>query len=150
MGKTVSSISELVNEIKSRCQKAVQMTRDEIYETIDTYIYAFYGDYSPVMYERTYSFADSLIKLDVSVLGTSVTTEVKIDEGYLGSTYSTGNNPSGMQVAEAANAGMHGALGDGFYAVPGSVSFWDDALSALGGQAGIEARLIANLKACGL
>lgn len=148
MAKTVSSMSQLINEIKSRCQKAVQMTRDEIYETIDTYLYAFYGDYSPVLYARTYRFADSLIKLDVSVSGTSVSAEVKIDEGYLGSTYSSGDSPTGMQVAEAANSGLHGAVG--LNCVPGSISFWNDALNNLGGEAGIEAKLIANLKACGL
>lgn len=149
MAKTISNMSQLENEIKTRCQKAIQMTRDEIYEVIDKWIDEFYADYSPKQYIRTNRFANSLIKLDVSMSGTSIDTEVKIDEGYLNTIYNTGKNPTGMQVAEAANSGLHGAVSPYHY-VKGNVSFWDNALDELGGEAGIEAKLIANLKACGL
>lgn len=148
MAKKLTSVSALYDEIRERIAQAVQMTRDEIYSTIDDYIMAWYSDYSPSMYERTYKFADSLIKLDVSINGNNISTEVKIDEGYLGSVYQTGIHPTGMDVAESADSAYHGIVG--YNGVQGNIRFWHDAIENMGGEAGIKAMLVSNLKKCGL
>ncbi len=150
MAKTCKSISELHNAILKKAQKAVEATRNEIYNTISDYIMAWYGDYSPTMYERTHKFAESLVKLDAVINGSSISAEVKIDEGYLAGTYSTGNNPTGRNVAETAATGYHGARGVGFHAVAGNVRFWQEAIDSMGGIDGIKAKLIGNMKKYGL
>lgn len=144
----IGFLDEITNDIKKKASKAVQMTRDEIYEAVHTYLFMWYADYAPKMYKRTYEFLNSLIKLDVSINGNSIHTEVKISEDYLGHTYSDGEQPSGLEVANWANKAFHGVKGE--TQIPRDVSFWTDAINALGGEAGIEAILKKNLKACGL
>ena len=150
MARSFTSMSELLAEIKKKISEAVEMTRDDIYQTIMKNITDWYGAYSPTMYERTNKFADSLIKLDVSFSGNNISANVKIDDGFLGSAYSSGNRPTGLNVAQTAAEGGHGATGSGFMNVPGNVKFWTDALDKLGNEEGIKGLLIQNLKKCGL
>lgn len=133
---TFNNLNQLEKYIKSQIKLAVQDTRDYIYEMINFYIIKYYGSYSPEQYQRTYQFADSLIKMDVSVNGSSISTEVKINEDFLSMNY----NPTftGQKVAEYANLGLHGLH------VQTDVRFWQDALEELGGEAGIENLLKSN------
>lgn len=140
---TVTSMAQLEKLINLKVKKAVQMTRDNIYEMINFHLIKYYGDYSPELYERTYRMADSLIKLDVDVSGTSISAEVKIDEGYLNSGYPTGTW-TGRDVVASAQNGLHGGR------VHGDTAFWVNAIDELGGKSGIKALLISNLRACGL
>lgn len=147
----IGILNKIYEDIRKRAAKAVQMTRDEIYHTIQVYLLAWYGDYDPTMYKRTYKFANSLVKLDVDVIGNSIHTEVKIDEDYLNFHYPSGSSPTGLQVATSADKGYHGA--DGLREMSGEteLSFWTQAIDeGLGGEAGIETLLQKNLKACGL
>ncbi len=150
MAKKINSLSALSDEFKTRMAKAVQMTRDDIYDAFHTYIFTWYSDYQPKSYKRSYKFLNSLVKLDVNIIGNKVFTSVKIDEDFLGSQYSTGNHPTGMNVAEAADLGLHGAVGGHFLTRPGysGVRFWADAFDALGREEGIRRMLLQNLKKC--
>ena len=144
----VTNMAQLEALIMSKVNVAVAKTRDNIYETLQLCIANYYNEYipkpPPIGYDRTYAFKNSPIKLDVKVSGTSVSTEVKIDEGYLGSTYSKGQHPTGLEVAQMAEAGTHGGIGGGFS------SFWTDTINLLGGEAGIRNLLIYYLKEQGL
>lgn len=139
----ITSMSQLQTEIQARVKTAVERTRDAIYEIVRMCVDNYYDEYNPVLYCRLYHFADSLIKLDVKVYGTNVYTEVKIDEDYLNYTYPGGEQLTGLEVVEYAEAGTHGGWGTGR-------PFWSDAIKLMGGEKGIKQELIYNLKACGL
>lgn len=142
---TVKSTSQLEKLINTRIQKAVKMTRDYIYEMVHFHLMEYYRDYSPKSYMRTYQLLDSLVKMNVKVSGNMITAEVKIDEDYLNSEYEIGDW-TGLQVVKSAEAGLHG----GYAVGNGNATFWTNALEELGGESGIKALLIKNLKACGL
>lgn len=140
---TVTNMAQLEALIMSKVSIAVAKTRDDVHEVIQAYIDNYYAEYNPKVYARLYNFADSLVKLDVKVSGTSVSAEVKIDEGYLNYTYPRGEQLTGLEVVEYAEAGTHGGWGTG-------ARFWTEALNLMGGEEGIKGWLIAHLKEQGL
>ena len=59
--------------------------------------------------------------------------EIQNYYNYLNSRYPDGNQPSGLQVMEAAAQGLHGAIGSEFQYVQGDtgVGVWNDPIKIL-------------------
>lgn len=116
MTKMIRNGKELDKLLKQIAYKMLSKTRNEIHNAIQKSINEYYLEYSPSVYERTYRFLNSLVKTEIKQNGNELRCEVKIDEGYLKSSYPyTGKfNPSyphdydgrfamGMDVVNWAN-----------------------------------------------
>ena len=102
-------IDQIRKDIESKITKAVAIAQEEIAQIVRDVLQEFYASYSPVMYERTYQLLASCVKGEIVRSGNGATATVYLDSGIM--SYSTGAQPSGAQVMEAANAGLHGASG---------------------------------------
>ncbi len=145
MATVIKSINDLGKILESRIQKALEMTQDEIWEIIQKYIDAYYDEYDPVEYIRTFKFqTESLIKTNIVKDGNKLSCTVEIDPDYLHYTY-PGGYAIGKDVAMEANRHSHGGVySDNFGC------FWDDALSEIGLEPGILYMIKSNLKKCGV
>lgn len=108
---------ELERFLMKKCRLAMIKASNEIYAIIKEVLYNYYMDYKPdeeYGYDRTLQLLQSLVVPRIVSDGKGYKAEVYFNLDYL---YKTGANPSGEQVMEAANAGMHGA--SGLLMVPG-------------------------------
>lgn len=129
-----------------KCQAALEKTQEKVYEILDKFLNDFYNDYVPSMfyvdwdgkekvktyyYQRTYQLLHSLVKSRVMPSGNGYKAEVYFDYDSL--SYLDGNQPSGLQVMEAAAQGLHGAIGAEFQYVNGKtgVGVWNDPVKIL-------------------
>ena len=65
MATVIKSISDLTRIIELRVQKALEMTQKEIFEVVQEHLTDYYHEFTPVMYHRTWTFLNSLIKTDI-------------------------------------------------------------------------------------
>lgn len=132
---------------------ALKKTQLEIYYAIQESINEYYKEYIPSVYERKYKFLNSLIKTEVIRTGNSVSCEVKIDESYLRYSYPDRGDlqATGLDVAKWANRDISGYGNHGGTVDAGrDDGFFDIGLQDLGGETGIIALLVSNLKKRGL
>lgn len=115
--------TELKNFLMAKCKSAMVKTQEKVYRIIDLHVQKFYGDYDPVMYDRTYQLMRSLVKSDIRFIGNGYEAEVYFDLGSIG--YTTGAKPSGEQVVSAAAYGGHGASGLKIV-YSGGANIWQD------------------------
>lgn len=145
MAQIIRSINDLSKNFELRIQKALEMTQDEILETIQNHINAYYDEYKPKKYIRTEKFKlDSLIKTKVINDSGKLSCTVEIDPEYLHYTY-PGNYATGLGVAKLANQHSHGGVYNDDFGC-----FWDDAMEELGLAPGILYIMKSNLKKCGI
>lgn len=141
---------ELEQFLLKKCHSALAKTQEKVYQIIDKFLNDFYKDYTPGTYtdwdgtekfyrgyERTYQLLHSLVKSEIIHSKNGYEANVYFDYNYLKSKYSDGNQPSGLQVMEAAAQGFHGAIGDGFWYFDGKtgVSVWNDPIKKLDAEA---------------
>ena len=141
---------ELKEFVLKKSRNALAKTQEKVYKILDRFLNDFYKDYTPGTYtdwdgtqkfyhgyDRTYQLLRSLVKADVVPSKNGYKAEVYFDKSYLDSKYDTGNQPSGMQVMEAAAQGLHGAIGDNLQYVHGNtgVSVWNDPIKILDAKA---------------
>lgn len=142
---------ELEKFILSKCRDALVKTQEKVYRILDKFLNGFYKDYTPGLtvewdgrekyspwaYDRTYQLLHSLVKSEIVPSKNGYEAKVYFDYNYLKRKYSDGNQPSGLQVMEAAAQGLHGAIGDDFLYVHGNtgVSVWDDPIKVLDAKA---------------
>lgn len=103
------SIGELRQYIISHSKPAVEVAEQKVFQIMEDVMLQFYGEYDPVMYDRTFQLLTCCVKTDVVSTGSGWKAEVYFDAGMLG--YLTGSQPSGEQVLQAAKWGRHGAMG---------------------------------------
>lgn len=145
MATIIKSMNDLKTIFESRIQKALEMTQDEILETIQAHIDAYYDEYDPIKYIRTFKFqSESLIKTKVVNSGGKLSCTVEIDPEYLHYTY-PGGYATGLGVASFANQHSHGGIYDDDFGC-----FWDDAMEELGMKPGILYIMKKNLQKCGV
>ena len=145
MAQIIKSMSDLKKILESRIQKALEMTQDEIWETVQEHIDAYYDEYEPKRYLRSFKFmSESLIRTKVVKNGTALSCTMEIDPDYLHYTY-PGGYATGLGVVMEANRGSHGGVYDDDFG-----HFWDDAMQDLGLKPGILAIMKDNLKKCGV
>lgn len=145
MATVIKSMNDLSKILEARIKKALEMTQDEIWEVIQNHIDAYYSEYSPKKYIRTFKFqTESLIKTKVIKDGNKLSCTVEIDPEYLHYTY-PGGYATGLGVAMEANQQSHGGIQDDSFG-----RFWDDSMAELGLAPGILYIMKKNLKACGV
>ena len=145
MATVIKSLSDLTKILETRIQKALEMTQDEIWETIQEHIDAYYDEYDPRRYRRSFIFqTESLIKTKVTKDGNRLSCTVEIDPNYLHYTY-PGGYMTGLGVINLANQRSHGGVYDDDFG-----KFWDDAIEELGLKPGILYIMKKNLQKCGV
>ncbi len=65
--------------VLKKCEKAVAQAERQVYDVIKKFLDKFYGEYTPVEYNRTEQFLRSLVKSDVKIMGNQVVAEVYFD-----------------------------------------------------------------------
>lgn len=155
--KKITSIAQLKQEIETKIKKAMEMTRDEIHNVVLTNVLRYYSEYKPKKYRRTNMLLDTMEKRPVEGGNGSYSFKVGWDGDYLEFTYPDTFNrhshftPTGLQVLEGFNSGLHGAIIDreaiGVYC---GTNFWDRVINEIGGAVGIGNILKKNLAKVGL
>lgn len=142
---------ELEKFMLNKCRSALAKAQEKVYQIIDKFLNDFYNDYDPSTYVdldgnerpkkkyyiRTYQLLHSLVKTEIIPSKKGYEAKVYFDYNYLKSQYPDGNQPSGLQVMEAAAQGLHGAIGDEFQYVEGNtgVGVWNDPIKILDAKA---------------
>lgn len=145
MATIIKSINDLYKILEARIEKALEMTQDEIWKTIQEHIDMYDSEYYPKRYIRTFKFlTESLIKTKILKNGNTFSCTVEIDPDYLHYTY-PGDYMTGLGVVQLANAHSHGGVYDDDFGC-----FWDDAMEELGLVPGILYIMKKNLKKCGV
>lgn len=156
--KKITSIAQLKQEIEIRIKKAMEMTRDEIYNVVLTNVYRYYDEYDPITYSRTDNLLDSFIEADRDVKAVDGGFSFKIgwEDDYLEFVYPdtfrprTRSKPTGLQVLEMFNGEYHGANCPHSILKGENNSKWDKSIAELGGIEGISNILEKNLAKVGL
>ena len=158
MAQIIRSMNDLTQILESRVIKALEMTRDEIFEVISKKVFDYYEEpvfnppdkTEPDYYNRTYKLMEGLTGSHVIKNGDTYEFTVGWDKNYLMFRYSggTGSSPynaiTGLEVLQQFNNKTHG------YTVPGSHNYWDEAINELGGKVGITNKFMNNLRKCGV
>ena len=117
------SKKQLERFLLKKSRAALLKAENEVYAIIKEFVYKYYADYDPVLYERTYQLLNSLVASRIVSDGKGYKAEVYFNLDYL---YDTGAKPSAEQVMDAAAEGWHGADGLKMVAGKTGVSMWDD------------------------
>jgi hypothetical protein len=140
------------NELKAffmqKCKNAIMQTQNKVYAIIKKALVEFYGDYDPVLYERTYQLLHSLVKSEIRQVRNGYRADVYFDLSSID--YMTGNMPTGHQVMKAAEHGMHGAVGKDLQYVAGNsgVDIWNSPMQKIDAQ--VIDMIVRELKAQGI
>lgn len=160
--KIIQNIKDLDKVFEPYLEKAMLLTRDEIFEVVSRKVSDYYNEpvfsdpdpTEPNYYSRTGQLMESLTATHITKSGNAMEFRVGWDDDYLTFRYPRGfttkkygdkyNGITGLQVLQAFNSGTHG------YTVDGEHNYWDEALAELGGEQGIINRFKANCKKVGL
>ena len=123
---------ELEKFLMKKCRQALLKAQDKVYGIIKQFVYKFYAEYDPVVYERTYQLLKSLVQSRIVSDGKGYKVEVYFNLDSLN--YTTGAKPSGEQVMQAAEWGRHGAMGLAVADFKGT-SIWHEPLAKLDAEA---------------
>lgn len=136
---------ELERFLLRKSRQALLKAQDKVYTIIKQFVYKFYNDYDPELYERTYQLLESLVQSRVVSNGKGYKVEIYFDLDklrYSKQAWQGGEPPSGEQVFEAAKQGLHGAIGDAgdgwnYRYVMGDtgVNIWNDPIQELDAKA---------------
>ena len=154
----IQNIKDLDKVFEPYLEKAMILTRDEIFEVVSRKVSDYYSEpvfsdpepTEPDYYSRTGQLMESLTATHISKNGDSMEFRVGWDDEYLTFRYPKGfgkskyNGITGLQVLQAFDSGTHG------YTVSGSHNYFQEALDELGGELGIINRFKANCKKVGL
>ena len=162
MDTIIRSMSDLTTIIESRVIKAMEATRDKIFETIfkkvDDYyeepVFSLPDETEPDFYVRTGRLLESLTAGHVIKSGNNYEFTVGWDRDYLTFRYPSRftksgyngsyNKATGLQILNWFNSESHGGT------VPGSHKYFDEAIFELGGKEGIIKILKKNFKKYGI
>lgn len=97
------SVEEVMVDIKSKMQPAIQKAEEEVYKVIDRYLKIYYAEYAPEYYDRTYQLFHSLVKSEIIPTGDGYKARVYFDVSSLNYKPSW----SGEQTMQNAGYGMH-------------------------------------------
>ena len=158
----IRNIKDLENMVNKYMVKALELTRDEVFEIISRKITDYYYEdvfsppdtSEPDVYQRTGKLMESLTASHITKNGNGYEFTVGFDDEYLSFHYSGGfttkkygskyNGITGEQVLQALNTGTHG------YTVPGSHNYWDEALMEIDQRGGIQNIFKRNMKKLGV
>lgn len=83
MAKSFGSGAEIKSYIIAQMKPAVKEVQEKVRKTFEDYLYAYYGEYQPVVSERTWQLFDSLVKTNVVRTGNGWSASVYFDIGAL-------------------------------------------------------------------
>lgn len=129
----IKNQKQLETILLKKCRLALLKAQDEVCRIIKQFLYKYYADYDPIMYERTYQLLTSLVESRIVSNGKGYKAEVYFNVDGLN--YVTGSQPSGEQVMSAAAKGGHGASGLRVMSGNTGVSVWDDPVKKLNAEA---------------
>lgn len=155
----VKSLNQLDKIIQPYIIKAMEMTRDEIFNIISQKVEEYYNEpvfnepdtAKPDVYDRTYELKKSLDKSHIIQNGNVFSFTVGWEDNYLtfrypGNAYLTNDadKVTGLDILNWMDNKSHGGT------VPGKHRFFQEAFEELGEEYGIKELFKNNLKASGL
>lgn len=157
----INNMKDLENIVNKYIVKALELTRDEIFEVVYRKVSDYYNESvfvteinpdptEPEYYQRTGKLMESLSASHITKNGNGYEFRVGWDDDYLTFRYPKGfgksryNGITGLQVLRAFDASTHG------YTVQGSHNYWTEALDELGNEFGLIERFKKNCKRVGL
>lgn len=141
MAKTIRNASDLKKALDTAMYFAIEKTQQKMYEIIQDFIKQYYKDYTDVkVYERTYSFFNSLTKSKITKTKDGYYCEVYIDTNQLDY-----YRHDALEVLDMINRGFHAdpsmnggeRIHNGIYSDPydapyaietNNIHFWDDSM----------------------
>ena len=124
-----------------KSRQAMLKAQDKAYVIIKRFLYQFYSEYDPTVYERTRQLLESLVQSRIVSDGKGYKAEIYFDVDGLN--YVTGGQPTGEQVMAAATQGLHGAIGDipnsdkkfKYVDIGNGTKIWEDPIKKLNAEA---------------
>lgn len=136
---TFKSTNELKSYLLSKMQPAISIVEEKIYQVIDKVLAQWYGEYDPVVYERTKQLLHSLVKSDIKSTSNGYEAEVYFDATQLDYSFKYLNGQkyqhqgaSGEEVLQAAMNGGHGAVGWKIAAT--TTPIWDKSIGLISAE----------------
>lgn len=132
----------LTRAIKNTMQGALRKIQNEAYDVVKKFMDQFYTEFSPIWYERTYSFYRSLVKSEIVKTPNGYSCSVYIDLDKMDGYYRN----SGQEVMDMINRGFHADVSlngseriyNGIYSDPYSATHniegtavWDESISEI-------------------
>lgn len=115
----INNMNELAKALQPAMIGLVNQLADEVYKTLNYFLYDYYTGWTPTSYRRTEDFLRSAVKTEAKMAGNKCVASVYIDyegmDDYV--------NVTGFQVATWANTGYHGGL-----SVSHKPHVWDDTM----------------------
>ena len=154
----IQNMKDLEKVVNKYIIKALELTRDEIFEVVSRKVSDYYNEEVfeheprdiPDFYQRTGNLMESLSATHITSNGNGYEFRVGWDSEYLQFRYTKGfgkskyNGITGLQVLQAFDSGTHG------YTVQGSHNYFQEALDELGNEKGIIELFKKNCKRVGL
>lgn len=154
---TINNIKDLEKVIQPYLIKALELTRDEIFEVVSRKVLDYYNEPVfqhdptdvPDYYQRTGNLMESLTASHVTKTKNGYEFTVGWDEDYLSFRYPRGfgkspyNGITGAQVLQAFNSSSHG------FTVDGEHNYWDEAIDEINSRGGVDGIFIKYLKKFG-
>lgn len=154
----INNIKDLENIVNRYIVKALELTRDEIFDVVSQKVIDYYNEdvfeeepiNRPDYYQRTGHLMESLTASHITKNENGYEFRVGWDDDYLTFRYPKGfgkskyNGITGLQVLEAFDSETHG------YTVYGSHNYWTEALNELGNKQGLIELFKKNCKKVGL
>lgn len=106
MAKHIKNMNDLQKALMPVMTKMVDKLAENVYETLNYYLWDYYTGWIPGSYRRTEEFLRSAVKINAYPEGNGVKASVYIDYDSMNDYV----NAIGYQVAKWANEGTHGGL----------------------------------------
>lgn len=123
---------ELELFIMKQSRQALMKAQDRVYMIIQEFLYQYYAEFTPKVYERTYQLLTSLVKSQIISDGKGYKAEVYVDLDYLNYVYPNGDQPYGGDIMHIANKGQHGYEKIG---MTGGTEIWNEPIHELNAEA---------------
>lgn len=136
----IRNMNELAKALQPAMMGLVNQLADEVYETLNYFLYEYYTGWTPESYSRTGDFLHSAVKTEAKMIGNRCVASVYIDTDSMDNYV----NATGYQVATWANEGLHGGL-----SVSHKPHVWNDTMDATINNGSLLKSAIAYLKSKG-
>jgi len=124
----ITSQGQLNGILRAEMESYMNIAGARVWKIIDDAIKRYYDNYHPSRYRREYQFFKSCIKTKPKWTGNTIEVEIYIDtDSMVYKPKKEGQErPSGKQVVDWANAGLHGGMDVG-----DDERFWEDSMMEL-------------------
>ena len=106
MATHIKNMNALAKALQPTMKNLIEKASNEVYETLNYFLYDYYTGWTPNSYRRTEAFLRSAVKTEPKMIGNKCVASVYIDLESMNDYV----NATGFQVATWANEGLHGGL----------------------------------------